>query len=170
MVNVCPLAMDVAKYKQSDKHQADITDAVVTYIAGDLLSLSTVESSRFRAMIDPRYQVPSRKHLTSKLLPLKTSDVQKDLRLIARLKQADKICATIDLWSSRQMRSYYGVTGHFILDWTLHSVMLACSRFRGSHTAEANAEQFKNTTAIFGISNKISHIVTDNASNMIKAF
>ena len=49
-------------------------------------------------------------------------------------------------------------------------VTLACSRFRGSHTAEAIAEQLENTTAFFGISNKISHIITDNASNMIKAF
>ena len=117
---------------------------------------------------DPRYQVPSRKHLTSKLLPAKITKTQADL--MARLKKADKVCATIDLWSSRQMRSYFGVTGHFIVDWALESVMLGCIRFRGSHTADAIAEQFSTTAATYDLNDKISHIVTDNAANMLKAF
>ena len=49
-------------------------------------------------------------------------------------------------------------------------LLLAFSRFRGSHTAEAISEQFDITLASFDISNKISHIITDNASNMSKAF
>ena len=53
---------------------------------------------------------------------------------------------------------------------TGHCTLFACSRFRGSHTADAIAEQFANVTATFDIAHEISHIVTDNASNMIKAF
>ena len=117
---------------------------------------------------DPRHQVPSLKHLTSKLLPAKITKTQ--AHLMARLKKADKVCATIDLWSSRQMRSYFGVTGHFIVDWALESVMLGCIRFRGSHTADAIAEQFSTTAATYDLNDKISHIVTDNAANMLKAF
>ena len=48
--------------------------------------------------------------------------------------------------------------------------MLACSCFQGSHTAEAIAEHFENTTAIFNISNKISHIIIDIATNIIREF
>ncbi len=36
--------------------------------------------------------------------------------IMQRLQMADKICRTIDLWSSRQMRYYHGETGHFIVD------------------------------------------------------
>ena len=55
---------------------------------------------------------------------------------MARRKKADKVCATIDLWSRRQMRSYFDSTGHFIVDWALKSVILGCTRYRGSHTAD----------------------------------
>ena len=68
------------------------------------------------------------------------------------------------------MRSYFSVTGHFIVDWVLQSVMMACMRFHGSHTADAITEQFDRTTATFHLTNKISYIVTDNAANMLKAF
>ena len=121
-------------------------------------------------MADPRYQVPSRKHLTTKIIPAKISALRIDLMCMLS-KAHSKICVTIDLWSSRQMRSYYGVTGHFITDWTLYSVMLACTRFSGSHTGDAIADTFQDhVTSSFEISEKISHVVTDNASNMLKVF
>ena len=47
--------------------------------------------------------------------------------------------------------------------------MVACSRFRGSHRTDSIAMKFDNTITAFGISNKVSHIVTNNAANMIKA-
>ena len=146
------------KYNPSDPRQIELTDTLVSFVAGDLLPLSLVESKRFRKLMDkadPRYQLPSRKHLTSKLLPAKITKTQADL--MARLKKADKVCATIDLWSSMQMRSYFGVTGHFIVDWALESVMLGCIRFRGSHTADAIAEQFSTTAATYDLNDKISH-------------
>ena len=55
------------------------------------------------------------------------------------------------------------------VDWALQSVILACTRFHGSHTADAIAEQLDRTTATFDLLNKISYIVTDNAVNMLKA-
>ena len=111
-----------------DNSQSQLTDSVVTFIVGDLLPLSTLESKRFHKMMnkdDPRYQVLSRKHLTSKLISTKISKMQQDLSL--QLQEADKVCATIDLWSNRQMCSYFSVTGHFTVDWVLQSVMLACT-------------------------------------------
>ena len=68
------------------------------------------------------------------------------------------------------MFSYFSVRGHLIADWVLQSVMLACTRFCGSHTADAIAEQFDRTTAMFDLTNKILSIVRDNAANMFKAF
>ena len=166
------LVTPTKKYNASDPRQFSMTDSVVNRIAGDLLPLSTVDSPHFKsmmAMAGPRYQVPSRKHLTTKIIPAKISALRIDL--MCMLSKADsKICVTIDLWSSRQMRSYYGVTGHFITDWTLYSVMLACTRFSGSHTGDAIADKFQDVTSSFEISEKISHVVTDNASNMLKAF
>ena len=48
--------------------------------------------------------------------------------------------------------------------------MLACKRFTGRHTAENIRQQYEETVASFDIAEKITNIVTDNASNMTKAF
>ena len=83
---------------------------------------------------------------------------------------AQSVCLTIDLWSNRQMRGFIGITGHCIINWTMESVMLACKRFTGRHTAENIRQQYEETVASFDIAEKITNIVTDNASNMTKAF
>ena len=87
-----------------------------------------------------------------------------------QLRKTNKVCAMIDIWSSRQMWSYFSITGHFIVDWELQSVMLVCMWFQGSYTANAIAELFDGKTAVFDLTNKILHIVTDNDASMLKAF
>ena len=52
----------------------------------------------------------------------------------------------------------------------MQSVMLACSRFRGSHTGDAIAEEHERVVASFHLTQKLSFVITDSASNMIKAF
>ena len=80
------------------------------------------------------------------------------------------VCLTVDIWSSRQMRGFLGITGHYIVDWTLKYVMLACKRFRGRHTAENIRIEYDETIACFDFAKKVCNILTDNASYMIKAF
>ena len=52
----------------------------------------------------------------------------------------------------------------------MNSVMLACKRFKGSHTAENIHQQYEESVSMFDIASKITNIVTDNASNRTKAF
>ena len=159
------------KYSPNDPRQTKINDAIVTLIAGDLLPLSLVESDNFRHVIgclDNRITVPSRKHFTSTILHNKTKSTTEALRL--ELQKTQAVCLAIDLWSSRQMRGFLGITGHYILDWSMKSVMFACSRFRGRHTADNIAQQVDETIACFDLGRKITNIVTDNAANMVKAF
>ncbi|VDI55921.1 two pore calcium channel protein 1 [Mytilus galloprovincialis] len=56
---------------------------------------------------DTKYQVPSRKHLSSKLLHEKSVEIKNNL--VNTLKRAESVCLTIDLWSSRQMRAKLAV-------------------------------------------------------------
>ena len=160
-----------SKYSSTDHRQVEITDALVLYIAGDLVPLSVVESHYFSNLLkrlDPRYQLPSRKHLSTKFLEEKSSSIQNDVR--RSLQNAPSVCLTIDLWSNRQMKGFMGITGHFILDWTMQSVMIACKRFKGRHTAENIRLEYEETVSSYEISEKIMTVVTDNASNMTKAF
>ena len=52
----------------------------------------------------------------------------------------------------------------------MESVMLACSRVTGKHTAENITLWYDEITSDFNIVDKVQHIVTDNASNVRKAF
>ena len=50
------------KYALADYQQVQITDALVSFIAGNLLPLSTVENPHFHDLINvsnPKYQVPT---------------------------------------------------------------------------------------------------------------
>ena len=96
------------KYSQIDPKQIQLIDALVLFIAGDLMPLSVVDSTHFRNLceqLDPRFQMPSRKYLPSKLLHEKSSEIQNNLKL--RLIKAQCVCLTIDLWSNRQMKVFF---------------------------------------------------------------
>lgn len=159
------------KYSQKDPQQKAITGALVNFVAGNLRPLSTVESDEFKTLLeslDPKYQLPSRKQLSTKLLYERSSAIQADLK--SKLKAVQSISLTIDLWSNRQMKGYLGITGHFLLDWSLKSVMIACKRFKGRHTAERIRQEYEEAIAYYEIGEKICSIISDNASNMTKAF
>lgn len=161
----------VKKYDANDPRQKRITDGITSFVVGTLQSLSVVDSDDFRHMIhtiDPRAIVPSRKHLSSKLLLEKSNEISESL--INALGQVPCVSLTIDIWSNRQLRSYIGITAHFILNWKLHTALLTCKRFHGRHTADNIVAQYEEVINNFNITDKVSNIITDNASNMVKAF
>ena len=159
------------KYAATDQRQKQITSKLIDYVAETLQPLSTVEAPSFISMIEalnPQYQVPSRKHLSSKLIADRTAQLQKSL--CNAMSNASHISLTLDLWTNRQMRSYLGITAHFINDFQFVSCMLSCKRFKGRHTAENIYSSYENIVQQFEIEKKVKYIVSDNASNMIKAF
>ena len=153
--------------------QLRLTNKLVNFVASDLMPLSVVESTAFRDMMteaQPRFAMPSRKHLSTKLLPQRAANVQMELKL--QMSSAEDICLTVDLWSSRDtcVRSFMGITGHFVVNFSLHNIIMACHRFQGSHTADKIFNAFEETISEFDINTRLSTIVTDNAANMVKAF
>ncbi|XP_063438060.1 zinc finger BED domain-containing protein 4-like [Mytilus trossulus] len=161
----------VSKYSANDASQMQITDALVSFVAGNLTPLSVVESPEFKTFVEslnPKYQLPSRKHLSTKLLHQKASNIQSNIK--EKLRSAESVCLTIDLWSNRQMKGFLGITGHFILDWCMKSIMVSCKRFKGKHCAENIRQEYEEAVACYNIADKITNIITDNASNMTKAF
>ena len=87
-----------------------------------------------------------------------------------KLKKVTTVNLTVDLWSNRQMRSFIGITGHYISeDWSLESFVLGCNRVLGRHTAENVMPQHE-IVADFHVAEKVKHIITDSAANMKKAF
>ena len=160
------------KYNPQNPKQVLVTDAVVNFVADDLIPLSVVDSKRFKSLLstlDPQYQLPSRKQLSTVLLKKKYDTLKSSV--LQKLKKTDTINLTIDLWSNRQMQSYLGITGHYISDdWNLESVMLACNRVTGRHTGDNIMMWYEEIISDFGVREKVKHIITDSASNVKKAF
>ena len=159
------------KYETQHPRQISITQSLVSFIAEDLISLSVVESSGFRLFansLDPKYQLPSRKHLSQFLIKDQCDMLFVNVK--KHLEEVSEISLTIDLWSNCQMKAFTGITGHYIFDWQLHKCVLACRRLKGRHTAENVYQEYEDTVFRFKVAEKVKHIITDNASNMKKGF
>ena len=96
------------------------------------------------------------------------TDVERALK--HQLQQAKSLCLTIDLWSSHQMRRYLGITGYYILNCILQSVLLSCCRFHERHTFENINQQVEEMLPCFDVARKVTNVTRDNTSNMKKAF
>jgi hypothetical protein len=148
-----------------------LSDAIDYFVATDLQPLSVVESHAFWQIIqkaEPRFMMPSQKQLSTQLIPKCFTDIFS--KTVALKKCAPQICITLDIWTNRQMRSYLGMTANFITEFHLMSAMIACRRFHGSHTGEDILEHFLEIEKEFVISGKVENIITDDGSNMLKAF
>ena len=160
------------RYDAKHPKQKQVTDALVDFIAEDLMPLHLVDSLRFQKLLkslDPQYSLPSRKHLSTNLLTKKYDHLKAKVK--EHLKNVLVVNLTIDLWSNRQLRSYLGITAHYITtEWRLEHIVLACNRVRGRHTAENIHCWFEEVISGFDISEKVKHTITDSASNVKKAF
>ena len=82
----------------------------------------------------------------------------------SRLQGIDSVCVTLDIWTNRDMRSYLGITCHFIESYKLASPMVACTGFRGRQTADNIVEKYEEVMSSFELCGNVK------ASNMKKAF
>jgi len=99
------------KYELKHPKQKSVTNAVVNFIADDLIPLSVVDSTRFKALLgtlDSQYQLPSRTYLSTVLLKNQYDSLKS--YVLHQLRKIKTIDLTVDLWSNRQMRSYLGIT------------------------------------------------------------
>lgn len=86
------------EYNAADPKKKQGLDCLTMFVAGDLLPLSIVESKHFLKLIhdiDPKFQVPSRKHLSTKLLQEKATEIQRLLK--EQLINAEHICLTVNV-------------------------------------------------------------------------
>ncbi|KAK0151144.1 putative AC transposase [Merluccius polli] len=135
---------------------------------------SLIEKPSFRhflSVVEEKYSPVSRCTVTRRLSELAAD---KEAKIKLKLQTTDTVSVTVDIWTDRTMRGFLGITAHFMeLDKSnprLQSVLLSCERFTGSHTGERISETFEEVCDNFNIKNKLDYIISDNASNMKKAF
>jgi len=93
--------------------------------------------------------------------------------LASELRQfKGSVVLTIDIWTDPIMlHSYVGITAHFIHGSKLIFCCIGVEDLIGRHNAENIKECVEKKLAIYGLQlNDIFSIVTDNGSNVIKAF
>jgi tRNA G10 N-methylase Trm11 len=143
---------------------------IMNYIINDLKPLCTVQSLAFRELIkglSPSTEVMCSKTLAKKIesrIPVMILNIKKEL------KEIKHVCTTADIWTCRQ-RSYLGVTCHWIdpKEMIRHSVVLGIRRFKGAHTYDRIATLLVEMHSDYDLeSAKITHIITDNGSNLLK--
>lgn len=152
------------------------------------LPLSIVDHPSFlRAMntIDPKFTVTSRRSLSREALPAALEQVMGKVKQACN--EAQFVSLTLDLWSDRRMRSFLGITMHtisknddnfknYLLTFQplegkfLNNVTCHLTFILGPHTGENLRRQLEDVMAAFKIEDKVVRIITDNASNNIKAF
>ena len=119
-----------------------------------------MESAAFKEVMEkahPAFTMPSRNYLCTKLLPERYSIIHDNIKL--KLQEAPAACLTMDLSSSKDMRSFIGLTGHFILNFTLMSVLLTCRRFHGLHTRESIYQCYNQIVTESEVANKSQELL-----------
>ena len=163
-----PLTSFVQPRSCSDARSKAITERIADMIALDLRPIRMVEGKGFLevlALLEPGYKVPSRKHFT-KIIHQKHDVAQVKLRETIA-EEADKVALTTDIWTSSATEAYMTATLHYISpSWDLRSFVLATTAFPERHTGAAIAEELKRMVQRYGMKEKVSAVVHDQAANM----
>uniref|UniRef100_A0A1Y1N7S0 HAT C-terminal dimerisation domain-containing protein n=2 Tax=Photinus pyralis TaxID=7054 RepID=A0A1Y1N7S0_PHOPY len=160
-----PILQKLSKQKQLDKN-------IMQYVTCSMKPLSTVDDPYFIKIItdlNPELKTMSRRTLGRNIDKSYAETMQK-LKTI--LQNINHVSTTADIWSTKH-KSFMGVTAHWISqdDLVRHSCVLACRRFKGSHTYDKVAEMLYDITSDFGLRHdQLISTITDNGSNFVKAF
>ncbi|KAG1925191.1 zinc finger BED domain-containing protein [Pimephales promelas] len=112
------------KYPSGSVRAQKITRSVAVYICKDLHPYSVVDNVGFKYMVitlEPRYVIPTRKHITEVAIP--NLYVEVNTEVLESLMSAEKVAITCDGWTSRatdptslaytsETRSTHSETGH----------------------------------------------------------
>jgi len=158
------------KNELSDADNKSIDKALIKMIVSDYQPLSIVENIGFKEytnILQPLYTPPSRKLLSTKLLPIEYNVIVSKLK--GMLRTVLNVSVTTDMWTSDSNKAYITVTCHFIFDDILYSPVLATREVHDSHTGENIAASLRLIFNEWEIGNKIVTVVSDNGANIKSA-
>ena len=142
-------------------------------LAVDCQPLSMVEDIGFKRVLqtlEHRYKCPSRKYYTDTIIPKIYTGMKDEVyKLVGGAKY---ISFTTDIWSSSiNITCLLSLTAHWIDDaFVKVSAVLHAQPIQEAHTGEYIAAQMESMLQNWEISrDKVHVVVSDNASNMVKA-
>lgn len=121
------------------------------------------ETQNFFAYFNENIPVPS-KNQASKMIFEEFRKMQQNVKKILA-ENDSKFAFTLDAWSGKTRKSYYGITIHFIdSDWVLRTLTLDFEPSHGKHCGVDIANIFSNVLQFYTIENKIEGIAVDNVA------
>ena len=157
------------KWSRDSARHKSISQAVAQYIVQDMRPLYSVNDPGFMNLIrvlEPRYDLESRTHVTNKLIPLMYEETCKQVEQL--LSRCEFITLTKDGWTSRSAKGFTTVTAHVIDEsWQLKELVLSTAEMSESHTAENLSEHMRSVAAAWKIDLHRTVITTDNAANIV---
>lgn len=158
-------------YDRHSQRKLELDKALVLMVCQDFQPFFIVDDVGFKhfiKLLDPRYELPSRRTLTDILL--KRYYEESKNKLSAIFEEVSCISLTCDLWTSRANEGYLTVTSHFIdYDFNMQCAVLSTNLMKGNHTANNITDKIHKICNMWSIRHKIVSVVTDNASSMVKA-
>ena len=102
----------------------------------------------------PSYNIPSPAKLREKLIPRLLEESEKALK--AKLDQAKSITVMLDLWSSKAMDGYLGLSCKGVTkEFEPFHGFLDIPKLAGSHTGKAICEVYKRVVKEYNLHNKV---------------
>lgn len=161
------------KYSHDHLKQQKVTKKLAYFIGTSRYPKHMVNNKEFRDVLeslDSRYAIPGSRKIDAELneLLMKCKQGLKDL-----MDSAKFLCFTTDIWSQKgSLKSFLGVTAHFY-DRKTHErvrIVIANREFPHPHTGERIKALFLEILQEYEIDlNKVSRVLSDNGSNMVKA-
>jgi hypothetical protein len=150
-----------------------LTKLIGEMICLDLQPYSIVEDKGFNRLLKhvcPNYTIPSRKHFSTKVVPLMYETIKAKVKF--ELDKADFMSLTSDGWTCQHtIQSFYSLTARFLTaEYKVRNVILQVAYFPESHTG-LNISKFLNESLqTWEIpQDKIYTVLTDNAANVLSA-
>ncbi|XP_077270177.1 E3 SUMO-protein ligase ZBED1-like [Temnothorax americanus] len=154
----------------NSRRAEDITMAICKMIAIDMLPTSIVENEgfiQFMAISVPGYKVPSRRTIDNRMRTLYNEAAE---QVRTTLDKVNAVAITTDAWTSKANDSYITLSAHYLDDnWIPHTVNLMTREMTESHTAEHLQKTIREVVQEWNLTNKVTGLVHDNASNIVKA-
>ena len=165
----------MSKYLPSNQKQIDATSELALLVGSSNIPNNIVEHPRFVKFcmqLNARYEVPTRYLMDQRISEIKQTI---DEKIFNKLKNAKRITVGTDIWTKKSLSSsYIGVIAFFYDKEIMknNSCLLTVKEFfTSSHTAEACIEMMKGILDNYGIEKQqLFRIISDNGSNMVKAF
>lgn len=173
----------ISSFKEGGDKYGKVTEAILFMICRDNQPISIVEDEGFRQflkVVAPLYNVPSRRTIGS-LIDKKYEAIKAIFEKV--LSSIQYVCLTTDIWTeTHQMRSFLGVTCHFIslsesaenesltTKMELNTVTLGVYELNESHTGENLAQKLLEVCSDWSLKTDcITAVVTDGGSNIVSA-